>query len=227
MGRAINRTLTIFGVIVLGTGFGPAQQGPPPEKFQQTDIFITSYRGPSVTDPSAYQNSRAGKEFEAELQSDDDERYCLQAPQLERATGLWKDSIEPSYWIHANARPTEAEAYTSEHAKAHSQDAAIVFEETADGPDAEYAFMLAQSPAIGVIFDTVKKAGFDGATIAGNKVLILDPKAALTTHAEALAQALGAKLETTRGRMRLLTEADFQKVLAIYDAFPHSCPGQN
>jgi hypothetical protein len=146
---------------------------------------------------------------------------------LERATGLWKNSIEPSYWIHANARPTEAEAYTSEHAKAHSQDAAIVFEAAADGPDAEYVFVLTQAPPFGVIFDAVKKAGFDGATIAGNKVLILDPKAALATHAEALAQALGTKLETTRGRLRLLNEADFQKVLAIYDAFPHSCPGQN
>jgi hypothetical protein len=128
MERAILKTAGIFGVTLLGIGFGLAQQGPPAEKFQQADIFLTSYKGPSVGDPSAYQDSKAGKDFEAELQSDDDERFCLQAPRLERATGMWKDSVEPSYWIHANARPTEAEAYTSEHAKAHSQEAAMVFE---------------------------------------------------------------------------------------------------
>src|SRR6185369_12037548 len=44
MGRAINKTLMTFGSIVLGAGFGLAQQGPPPEKFQQTDIFVTSYK---------------------------------------------------------------------------------------------------------------------------------------------------------------------------------------
>jgi hypothetical protein len=61
MGRAINKTLMTFGAIVLGAGFGLAQQGPPPEKFQQTDIFVTSYKGTSVADPSAYQNSKAGQ----------------------------------------------------------------------------------------------------------------------------------------------------------------------
>jgi hypothetical protein len=78
-----------------------------------------------------------------------------------------------------------------------------------------------------VVFDAVKKAGFAGATLAGNRVLILDLRAARKADAVTLAHALGAKLEINRGRVRLLNEGEFQKVLAVYDALPHSCPGKN
>lgn len=213
--------------VAMTAGVGLAQQGVPPEKFRITDILITSYRGPSVADTSAYFSSKAGKDFERELQSDDDERYCLQAPQLEKATGLWQGTVEPSYWIHANARPTEAEAYAAEHAKKHQQDAVLVFESEPDGPDAEYVFTWPQAPAIGVVFDALKKAGFDGGTIAGNKLLIVDPKAANKAKAATLAEALGVHMQTNTGRAHMFDQAGYQKVLALYDAFPHSCPTQH
>jgi hypothetical protein len=217
-------TVLAFLAAVILAGSGLAQQGPPPEKFQPTDIFITAYKGPSVADPAAFHNSQPAKDFESELQSDDDERFCLQAPQLVRATGFWNGAVEPSYWIHANARPTEAEAYASEHAQKHGQDSVLVFETAANGPDAEYVFSWSQQPQVGVVLDAVKKAGFDGASIAGNKLLIVDVKGTNKSNAATLAETLGATLTTNRGRAQSLKGGEMEKALRVYDAFPHSCP---
>lgn len=211
-------------LVLLTAAFASGQQGAPLEKFQSTDIFLTSYKGASVADPAAYHNSQAGKDFESELQSDDDERYCMQAPQLTRSVGVWKGAVEPSYWIRTHARPTEAEAYASEHGQKHRQDSVLVFEAAVDGPDAEYVFTWKEQPQIGIVFEAAKKAGFDGATIAGSKLIVVDVKAAKKANAADLAKALGATLETNRGRVRFLDAGDMEKALRLYDAFPHSCP---
>jgi len=216
--------LMLIGVLVTSAW---AQKGSPPEKLQSTDIFLTYYKGPPVADPAAYHNSQPGMDFESELQSDDDERFCLQSPQLARTTGVWKGDIEPSYWIHANARPTEAEAYASEHGQKHRQDSVLVFEASADGQDTEYVLSWRAAPALtspSVVFEAVRRAGFSAATLARNRLLIVDPKAAKMAAAESLKTALGAELITLRGRVRLLDAGDMENALRLYDAFPHSCP---
>jgi len=220
----MRKVLFGWALLAVTMGISFAQAGAPIEKFQPTDIFVTYYRGPSVADPAASHNSKAGRDFESELQSDDDERFCLQAPQLSRSFGMWKNDLEPSYWIHANARPSEAEAYAAEHAKAHQQDAVMLFEAAPAGPDSEYVFSWETAPSTAVVFDAVQKAGFDGATMSSARLILVDAKSVKKAAAATLAQTLGAKLQAIRGNLRLLDQGGYEKALTAYDAFPHPCP---
>jgi len=220
MKRAIWGWLAVAVLATMALG----RQGSHIERFQATDIFLTFYKGPPVADPATFHSSQSGRDFESELQSDDDERFCLQSPQLTRSVGVWKGSIEPSYWIRAIARQPDAEAYASEHGQKHRQDSVLVFEAATDGPDAEYVLSWRKQPQIMVLFEAMMKAGFDGATVAGNKLFLVDVKASKKSNATELSKTLGAALEINRGRARLLDAVEMEKTLRLYAALPHSCP---
>jgi hypothetical protein len=100
----------------------------------------------------------------------------------------------------------------------------MVFESAPNAPDAEYVLSWDKAPSATIVFEVLHKAGFPGGTLAGNELIVVGPHSAKAKNAATLAKTLSARLETRRGHARLLDQAQYEKSLAAYDAFPHTCP---
>jgi hypothetical protein len=200
-----------------------AQQTQQTDKSEAIDIYITSYKGPPVKDVEDYHQGNAGRQFEQELKSDDDERYCLNSAEFHETAGLWEGNTEPSWWVHARGRQQDAEAYAAHHAAKHNQESALVFVRDPAGPDAKYVLEMPPTVPLTATLKALRDGGFKGAALAQNELMIVDAKGEHEHTARQVAEALGAKMTTTRGRMRLIMLREYAAVFERYKTNPGFC----
>lgn len=219
----MGRQKVLAFVLLTVTWWDAGGQSPRTDEPQAIDILITSYKGPAVTNVDAYHESSEGQAFVRELQSDDDELYCLSKTHPTPGSGVWEGNLEPTYWIQTRGRNADAEAYAAEHAQRHNQDAVMIFFHVANGPDVEYSITLPGRVPVAQTITALRQGGFKGATIAGNRLLLVDEKAANEDAARKVAAAMQATIEVIHGRMRLISENEYAKSLRAYASTAHSC----
>jgi hypothetical protein len=212
--------ILLAGVLcVCSIAQGPVQT----EKLEPLDIFLTSYKGPPLQDVASYHQGQAGQQFAQELRSDDDERFCLKTAEFRETSGLWKGKAEPSWWIHVQGSQRDAEAYAASHAVKHDQESALIFVTDPGGLDAQYILTLPPTVPLLATLKALREGGFQGATLAKNRLILVDPKREHVNSAKEVAEAVGATLSITRGRMRLIMQAEYEHVLEKYKTLPSSC----